>query len=194
MLTNLPNMLTLSRIAAIPVISALLFWSGGRDAAVASWTACTLFTLAALTDMLDGYLARSRRETSRLGQFLDPMADKLLVAAVLLLLVGIDRVVGIHLVPALVILCREILVSGLREFLAGTRVSMPVTQLAKWKTTIQMVALGFLIVGDTGPHWFPVSEIGLAGLWIAALLTLITGYDYFMRGMRHIVSEPQAGE
>ncbi|MEX2641985.1 MAG: CDP-diacylglycerol--glycerol-3-phosphate 3-phosphatidyltransferase [Acetobacterales bacterium] len=194
MLTNLPNLLTLSRIAAIPIISALLFWSGGRDAALVSWTACALFTLAALTDMLDGYLARTRRETSRFGQFLDPVADKLLVAAVLLLLVGIDRIIGVHLVPALVILCREILVSGLREFLAGTRVSMPVTQLAKWKTTIQMVALGFLIVGDTGPHWLPVSGIGLAGLWIAALLTLITGYDYFMRGMRHIVSDQRAGE
>ena len=193
MLTDLPNMLTLSRIAMIPVITALFFAADIRHTPMASWIACGLFTVAALTDLLDGYLARSRRETSRLGQFLDPIADKLLVAAVILLLVGFDRIAGIHILPTLVILCREFLVSGLREFLAGTKVSMPVSQFARWKTVIQMIALGFLIVGDAGPVAIPVTAIGVSGLWIAAALTLITGYDYFVRGMRHIVSEAAAG-
>jgi cardiolipin synthase len=193
MLTNLPNLLTMSRIAMIPVITALFFAADIRHTPMASWVACGLFAVAALTDLLDGYLARSRRQTSRLGQFLDPIADKLLVAAVILLLVGFDRIAGIHILPALVILCREFLVSGLREFLAGTKVGMPVSQLAKWKTTIQMFALGFLIVGDTGPALIPSTPIGLTGLWLAAVLTLVTGYDYFLRGMRHIVAEPDPG-
>ena len=182
MLINVPNTLTLSRIAAIPVLVGLFYVRG--DAAC--WVAAVLFAAACITDYLDGYLARSRRQVSDLGRFLDPIADKLLVAAVILILVAERRVAGFTVLPALIILCREILVSGLREYLAGLHVSVPVSQLAKWKTLLQMVALGFLIVGDgVLPSW-PISLIGEIGLWIAAALTLLTGYDYLKAGLKHM--------
>ena len=184
MLTSLPNLLTLSRIGAVPLLVALLY----LESPLCRWLACGLFILAAVTDYFDGLLARQRAEVSALGRFLDPIADKLLVAAVLLMLVAIDTIRELSLLPALVILCREILVSGLREYLAELRVPMPVSKLAKWKTVIQMVALGFLIVGETGPAAIPVQEIGVAGLWIAGLLTLVTGYDYLQRGLRHMLA------
>ncbi|MDH3912909.1 MAG: CDP-diacylglycerol--glycerol-3-phosphate 3-phosphatidyltransferase, partial [Rhodospirillales bacterium] len=147
MLTSLPNLLTLLRIVIIPILVPLFY----LDGAYPRWLACGLFGLAAITDYFDGYLARHLNEVSPLGRFLDPIADKLLVAAVILMLVGMDSIQGVVILPALVILCREILVSGLREYLAEIRVPMPVSSLAKWKTVIQMFALGFLIVGDTGP-------------------------------------------
>src|SRR5690606_18446116 len=137
--------------------------------------ACGLFAVAAFTDFLDGYIARATRQQSALGRFLDPVADKLLVAAVLLMMAGFGQIQGLVILPAVVILCREIMVSGLREFLAGIQVGVPVSQLAKWKTFLQMVAIGFLIVGDAGPAALPVRLIGETGLWIAAALTLITG-------------------
>lgn len=183
MLTSLPNLLTLSRIAVIPVLVLLLYL--GTPAY--RWVACVLFVGACVTDYLDGYLARHRAEVSALGRFLDPIADKLLVAAVLLMLVAIGGVSGLLILPALVILCREILVSGLREYLAEIRVPMPVSKLAKWKTTIQMVALGVLVVGEAGPSFLPVQTIGEVGLWLAAALTLITGYDYLQRGLKHML-------
>ena len=148
MITNLPNLLTLSRIVAIPLLALLFFIPGDG----AKWGAMLLFAAAALTDFLDGYFARSRRQFSRLGRFLDPVADKLLVASALFLLVAFDNITGLTILPALVILCREILVSGLREFLAGLRVRVPVSRLAKWKTAIQMVAIGFLIVALARPQ------------------------------------------
>src|SRR5262249_25031257 len=154
-------LLTLSRIAVIPVLIVLFFVGGGG----AMWLACLVFTLAAITDYFDGHFALSRRQISTIGVFLDPIADKLLVAAGILLLAAFDHVKGLAIVPAMVILCREILVSGLREFLAGLRVRVPVSRLAKWKTAIQMVALGFLIVGDAGPSFLPVTTIGVIGLW-----------------------------
>ncbi|HSV29689.1 MAG TPA: CDP-diacylglycerol--glycerol-3-phosphate 3-phosphatidyltransferase, partial [Candidatus Omnitrophota bacterium] len=141
---------------------------------------------AAVTDWFDGYLARSRNQTSAFGRFLDPIADKLLVAAVLFMLVAFDRVSQWSELPALVILLREILVSGLREFLAEVRVGMPVTKLAKWKTGIQMVALPVLLVGDKGPQALPVQEIGEVFLWAAAILTMITGWDYLQSGLKHL--------
>ncbi|MFQ6016803.1 MAG: CDP-diacylglycerol--glycerol-3-phosphate 3-phosphatidyltransferase [Kiloniellaceae bacterium] len=189
MLTKLPNLLTLSRIAVIPILVALLFFHGPFT----RWVALVLYTAACLTDYLDGYLARHRGEVSAFGRFLDPVADKLLVAGVIVMLVAIGQIRGLILIPALVILCREILVSGLREYLAEIKVPLPVSRLAKWKTTIQMVALGFLIVGEAGPAILPVEAIGEAGLWIAALLTFVTGYDYLARGLKHMDQEKPGG-
>jgi cardiolipin synthase len=187
MLTSLPNLLTLSRIVVIPIIIGLFFIRGHW----AAWTACGLFALAAITDYLDGYLARTWEQVSMIGKFLDPIADKLLVAAVLFMLVAVDKLNGIAVLPAVVILLREVLVSGLREFLAGIRVGMPVSRLAKWKTAIQMVALGILIVGNDGPVGIPVQEIGEIGLWAAGLLTLITGWDYMQAGWKHMNEKPE---
>ncbi|HJN23035.1 MAG TPA: CDP-diacylglycerol--glycerol-3-phosphate 3-phosphatidyltransferase [Rhodospirillales bacterium] len=184
MLTKLPNILTFSRILAIPVVVALLL----LPAPLGNWLAFSVFVFAGITDFFDGYLARAWHQQSAFGRFLDPIADKLLVAAVLLMLVAAEHIQGLTILPAAVILCREILVSGLREFLAEASVSMPVTFLAKWKTLIQMVALSFLLVGDAGPDFGPLStlEIGVYGLWGAAILTLVSGYDYLRAGLKHI--------
>jgi cardiolipin synthase (CMP-forming) len=186
---TLPNILTLSRIAVIPAVVALLF---ERDA-WAAWAAMGLFAAACITDWFDGYLARLWREESLIGRFLDPIADKLLVAAVIVMLVAVDRVSGPTVLPAVIILLREVLVSGLREFLAGLRVSVPVSRLAKWKTAVQMIALGFLIVGKDGPQSWPVQSIGEGGLWLAAIFTLITGWDYLGAGLRYMLA-PQRTE
>jgi CDP-diacylglycerol---glycerol-3-phosphate 3-phosphatidyltransferase len=185
-LTSLPNLLTVSRIVATPVVVAS-FYAGGS---AARWVACVLFTAAAVTDWLDGHMARRWQQQSEIGRFLDPIADKLLVSATLFMLTATARLSGWTILPALVILCREILVSGLREYLAGLRVGMPVSRLAKWKTFIQMVAIGFLIVGDAGPAFLPVTAIGESLLWAAALLTLVTGYDYLVAGLRHVAQKP----
>ena len=183
MFKTLPMILTLSRIVAIPVLVALFYVDGDW----VRYVACALYTSAAVTDYFDGYLARAWKQQSKLGRIFDPIADKLLVSATILMLVAFGRISGVMVLPALVILCREVLVSGLREFLAEIRVGLPVSRLAKWKTGIQMTALGFLIVGDAAPTAFlPVTWIGVAGLWIAAVLTLITGWDYLQAGLRHI--------
>lgn len=181
-LTSVPNLLTLSRILAVPVV-ILTFYAAGDWA---RWFGCGLFTAAALTDWLDGHVARRWSQQSELGRFLDPIADKLLVAATLLMLTAFGRLPAGALLPALVILCREILVSGLREYLAELRVGLPVSRLAKWKTAIQMTAIGFLIVGEAGPAFLPVEQIGEVLLWIAGLLTLVTGYDYLRAGLSHM--------
>ncbi|MGB0750237.1 MAG: CDP-diacylglycerol--glycerol-3-phosphate 3-phosphatidyltransferase [Magnetospiraceae bacterium] len=181
---QLPNILTLSRIVAIPVMVGLFF----VGTATGNWLNLIVFALACVTDFFDGYLARAWGQQSNLGRFLDPVADKLLIGALLVMVVATGRLADIHVLPAVVIMCRELLVSGLREFLADLRVSVPVTQLAKWKTSIQMLALGFLIVGPSGPNFGPLTtnEIGVFGLWVAAVLTLITGYDYLRAGLHHI--------
>ena len=186
MLTDLPNLLTLSRIAAIPLLVGLV----ALRFPLADLIACILFSVAAITDYFDGKLARSRRQQSDLGRMLDPIADKLLVAATLMMLVGLGRLSSLGLYPAIVIMLREILVSGLREYLAGIRIGLPVTRLAKWKTGFQMGALGTLLAGDTsarlvGLGFVPVTAIGEAMLWIAAVLTLVTGWDYLMAGLHH---------
>lgn len=183
MLTSLPNLLTLSRIAVIPVLVVLIY----LDTPFLRWLSLGCFTLAGVTDYLDGYLARQWNESSPLGRFLDPIADKLLIAALIVILVATRQIEGLVVIPAIIILCREIFVSGLREYLAEIKVSVPVSQLAKWKTTIQMFALGFVIVGSAGPEGFPTVLIGEVGLWIAAGLTLITGYDYLSRGIKHMI-------
>ena len=185
MITTLPNLLTLSRIAVIPILVGLFF----LDGAAPRWVALGFFTLAGITDFFDGYLARTRGQYSALGRFLDPVADKVLIAAVILMLVAFDRISGLTILPALVILMREIMVSGLREFLADLHVRVPVSRLAKWKTTIQMIALGFLIVGEASPDWIPAILIGDIGVWLAAGLTLVTGYDYMRAGLRHMLGK-----
>ena len=189
LLTSLPNLLTLSRILVIPVVIASFYVPGDY----ARWFACALFSAAGITDWLDGHMARRWQQQSEIGRFLDPIADKLLVSATLFMLTAFGRLSTQALLPALVILCREILVSGLREYLAGLRVGMPVSRLAKWKTAIQMVAIGFLIVGDAGPGFLPVKAIGESLLWIAAALTLVTGYDYLRAGLPHITRPRRAG-
>lgn len=182
MITSLPNLLSLSRIAAIPVLLGLFF----LDGELARWAAGAIFFVACLTDFLDGYFARVRHQQTDLGRLLDPIADKLLVAATIFMLVAFDRVTGLAILPATVILCREIVVSGLREFLAGLSISMPVTRLTKWKTAIQMAAIGVLLIGDAGPVFIPMVEIGEVGLWVAAALTFITGYNYLRASAKHL--------
>jgi cardiolipin synthase len=184
--TSLPNILTYARLVAVPAVVACFYVEGNAG----RWLALIVFVAASITDYFDGYLARVWQQQSALGRILDPIADKLLVAASLLLLVSENTIGGWSLLAAIVILTREIAVSGLREFLAEVRVSVPVSRLAKWKTTLQMVALGFLLAGPAGDRVFPyVTFIGLLLLWISALLTLYTGYDYFRAGFRHLISE-----
>lgn len=179
---NLPNLLTVSRILVIPPMVAAFY----LDKNWANIIACALFVGASLTDFFDGYLARSWSQQSDIGRFLDPVADKLLVASAILMLVAFNRLDGLQVLAALVILCREILVSGLREFLAELRVGVPVSKLAKWKTGIQMTAIALLLLGETGPTWLGAETVGATLLWIAAGLTLITGYDYLRDGLKHM--------
>jgi CDP-diacylglycerol--glycerol-3-phosphate 3-phosphatidyltransferase len=187
---NLPNVLTYARLLAVPAVVALLFWP--RDDWM-RWAALAIFIAAGVTDYFDGYFARAYAQQSALGRMLDPIADKLLVAACLLMLVNSRTIQGIHLWAAIVILCREILVSGLREYLAGLKVSVPVSRVAKWKTALQLVAVGVLIAGPTGEKVLPGTiAIGRVLLWIAALLTLYTGWDYLKAGIRHVVDESRA--
>jgi cardiolipin synthase len=176
-----PNLLTGARVLAVPAMVAAFYLPG----AFGKWVTCAIFTAAAVTDYFDGYLARSWSMQSPFGRMLDPIADKLLVGAAILMLVHFDRAPTL---PALIILCREILVSGLREFLAEAQVGLPVSRLAKWKTGVQMVAIAFLIVGTAAPEWLHADDIGSYGLWFAAGLTLVTGFDYLMVGLRHSTS------
>jgi len=187
----LPNLLTYSRIAAVPVVVGCMYSSNILNGGLwLRWLALTVFIAAAVTDFLDGYLARAWGQQSTLGKMLDPIADKLLVASSLLMLAAEDTIHGWSLLAAVVILCREILVSGLREYLAELRVSIPVTRLAKWKTAGQLVAIGFLIAGEAGDAVVPVTiEIGLALLWLSAMVTLYTGWDYLRAGLRHVIEE-----
>ncbi|WP_298428133.1 CDP-diacylglycerol--glycerol-3-phosphate 3-phosphatidyltransferase [Rhodoblastus sp.] len=184
---NLPNILTFGRVLIVPAVVACLFWP---DEYALRWTALGLFIVAAVTDFFDGYLARAWEQQSALGRMLDPIADKLLVSALLLILVADGTIRSWSLWAAIVILCREILVSGLREFLAELKVSVPVSRVAKWKTTMQMIALGFLIAGRAGEVVLPGTvRIGLGLLWVSAILTLYTGWDYFRAGIKYVVEE-----
>ena len=186
-----PNLLTYARIAAVPAVVACLYWQDILHGGVwLRWVALVIFIAAGVTDVLDGYFARKWGEQSTFGRMLDPIADKLLVASCLLTLAADGTIRGWSLLAAIVILCREILVSGLREYLAELRVSVPVTQLARWKTTLQLVAVGFLVAGRAGDAIVPVvTPIGLALLWLSALLTLYTGWDYFHAGVRHLIKD-----
>ncbi|CAN7556762.1 CDP-diacylglycerol--glycerol-3-phosphate 3-phosphatidyltransferase [Pararhizobium sp. LjRoot238] len=186
---SLPNLLTYGRILAVPLIVLCFFIEGRLQSSdFARWTALALFAIASITDFFDGYLARIWQQTSNIGKMLDPIADKLLVASVLLLVAADGTIAGWSIWAAIIILCREILVSGLREYLAALKVSVPVTRIAKWKTTIQMVAIAFLLAGPAGDKVLPyTTEMGILLLWIAAAITLYTGYDYFRAGLKHMV-------
>jgi cardiolipin synthase len=186
---SLPNLLTLSRIFAVPILVALLWQPGWLGYLLAF----VLYCIAGITDYFDGYLARAQGAVSRLGIFLDPIADKIMVASVIVMLISTERaigdhpvVAGWHVVAALVILLREIAVSGLREFLAQVSVSVPVSRLAKWKTAIQMIALGALILAGALPASPWILDVGLICLWVAAALTVVTGWDYLRIGLRHM--------
>ena len=178
----LPNLLTYGRIAAIPAVVACLYWQEiPQHGEWLRWLALTIFIAAGVTDFLDGYLARKWGELTSFGRMLDPIADKLLVSSCLLMLAVDGTIRGPHVWAAIVILCREILVSGLREYLAELRVTVQVTQLA---------AIGFLLAGDAGDAIVPVvTPIGLSLLWLSALLTLYTGWDYFRAGLRHLIED-----
>ena len=188
---NIPNLLTYARIVTVPLIVLCFFIEGrlhGSD--FARWSALVLFALASITDFFDGYLARMWDQTSNIGRMLDPIADKLLVASVLLLVAADGTIAGWSIWAAIIILCREILVSGLREYLAALKVSVPVTKIAKWKTTVQMFAIAFLLAGPAGDKVLPyTTEIGIGLLWVAAIVTIYTGYDYFRAGLRHVIDE-----
>jgi cardiolipin synthase (CMP-forming) len=196
----IPNLLTYARIVAVPLVVACMYWQALLSGGIwLRWLALFLFITAGVTDILDGYFARSLGQQSSFGRMLDPIADKLLVASCLLMLAADETIKGWSLWAAIVILCREILVSGLREYLAELRVSVPVTRLAKWKTTVQLVAIGFLLAGKAGDEVIAavsgnevtpvVTFTGLTLLWISAIVTLYTGYDYFRAGVRHLIEE-----
>ncbi|MBC2652818.1 CDP-diacylglycerol--glycerol-3-phosphate 3-phosphatidyltransferase [Novosphingobium flavum] len=194
---SLPNMLTLSRIVTVPLLVALLWWPGWQAGYLAAFA---VYALMGITDYFDGYLARAQGTVSKLGIFLDPIADKIMVAAVLLVLAAQGVLTGpyvgdLHVIAGLVILLREIAVSGLREFLGGIQVSVPVSKLAKWKTTFQIICLGALILGKGTPWWTVTlagqtvnlpHTVGLTTLWAAAVLTVITGWDYLRVGLKHM--------
>jgi CDP-diacylglycerol---glycerol-3-phosphate 3-phosphatidyltransferase len=199
---SLPNILTYARIAAIPVVVGCIYAQSILDGPLwLRWVAVAVFIAAGVTDYLDGYYARIWNQQSAFGRMLDPIADKLLVASCLLMLAADGIIHGWSLWAAIVILCREILVSGLREYLAALRVSVPVTKLAKWKTTIQLVAIGFLLAGEAGdiavslvaPQLGPlVTQMGLLLLWTSAIFTIYTGWDYFRHGIHHLIKEDEA--
>lgn len=180
---TLPNLLTLSRIVAVPLLVGFLWWPGWP---IGYGIAFALYVVAAVTDYLDGYLARAQGAVSKLGIFLDPIADKIMVAAVVLMLVATQDIAGVNIIAGLIILLREIAVSGLREFLGGIQVSVPVSRLAKWKTTLQLVALGALILSGALPDIGWIRPAGLICLWGAAALTLVTGWDYLRTGLSHM--------
>lgn len=195
---SLPNMLTYMRILSVPLVVLCFFPHGEfKPGNAARWWALAIFLIASISDFFDGYLARIWHQTSAFGRMLDPIADKLLVSACLLLLAADGTIAGWTLWAAIIILCREILVSGLREYLAELKVGVPVSKLAKWKTTLQLIALSFLLLGPAGNKIFPpavfkgfsvtVIDAGCILLWIAALLTLITGWDYWRAGLKHVV-------
>ena len=178
---NISNLLTISCIVVIPIIVACLY----LKSPLYGWIAFILFCTASITDYFDGYLARIRNEVSSLGTFLDPIADKLLVAAVILILTSKEVIADWETIPALIILLREIAVSGLREYLAIIKVSVPVSKIAKLKTSLQLAALAILILSESGITIIPIVFLGKIALWSAALLTLYTGYDYLKSGLKH---------
>ncbi len=186
---NIPNILTYGRILCVPLIVVCFFVEGRLQSSdFARWAAVWIFVIASVTDFFDGYLARIWNQTSNIGRMLDPIADKLLIASILLLVAADGTIAGWSLWAAIIILCREILVSGLREYLAELKVSVPVTRIAKWKTTAQMFALAFLLAGPAGDKIMPyVTETGIVLLWISAILTLYTGWDYFRAGLKHVM-------
>ena len=178
---NISNLLTIARIIVIPIIVLCIY----LKSPFYGWLAFILFCLASVTDYFDGYIARIRNEVTNFGTFLDPIADKLLVAAVILILTSKGVIADWETIPALIILLREIAVSGLREYLAGIKVSVPASRISKIKTSIQLIALALLILIESGVSIIPILLIGKLALWIAGILTLYTGYGYLKSGLRH---------
>ncbi len=186
---NVPNLLTMIRMWAIPLIVLTFFLkeASANHPVMWAWIGVVLFAIAGITDYLDGYLARHWNQLSRFGRVLDPIADKLLVGSILIMLAWEGRLVGVMVIPAVIILCREILVSGLREFLAEIKIGCPVTRLAKWKTACQMVALPILMVcEESGAFNTFFTVLGALLFWLAAVLTIITGYDYWKSGRKYM--------
>ena len=178
---KIPNILTIGRIIIVPIFVLTFFLPGFFGDLIPFF----LFIAASFTDFLDGVLARFLKEESKLGELLDPIADKILVSAALVLLIMNGTIKNYEVIAAIIILTREILISGLREFLAGIKVSVPVSKIAKFKTALQLIALGILILSEGGFILLPILMFGKIALWIAALLTLYTGYDYLKSGLRH---------
>lgn len=176
---NLPNILTLFRLGLLPFIVLLLFIPASWAAAVA----LTLYVLGAITDWLDGYLARKHDQVTEFGTFMDPISDKIFVATIMLMLVATDRIIGIWVILVIAILIREFMVSGLREYLGPKGIKVPVSELAKWKTAAQMVATGLLIIG---PYMFGGIFLGVTALIAATAITLYTGWDYLKIGYEHM--------
>lgn len=176
---TIPNILTFIRILLIPVVVVAFY----IDTPLWRWLAVFAFASACFTDYLDGYLARILKQTSRLGTFLDPLADKLLVATTLLYMAGYDKISRLSLIPAAIILCREIMVSGLREHLNEVNISLPVSNLAKWKTATQMLAITVLLIGDVSKR--PIVWAGELFLWVAGILTIITAYSYVAKTIQN---------
>lgn len=185
MLWSWPNILTLARMALVPLMVACFYIEGPNTRIVG----CAIFVIAAITDYFDGYLARYWKQQSAFGRWLDPVADKVLVAAAVIMLVGFNEA---PLLPSLVIIAREIMVSGLREYMAEVSVGLPVSRLAKWKTAVQMAAIGCLIAGKGGPAFLHADLLGWWGMWVAAILTLVTGWDYLRAGVRHMLAPTAA--
>ena len=189
---SLPNIITYGRILAVPAVAVLIAVADAAGTSSAWWWALAIFATASISDYFDGLFARWFNEQSELGRMLDPIADKLLVGVVLLVLVAKQIIVGWSLWAAVIILSREILVSGLREYLAGLAVKMHVTWLAKWKTAAQLVALGALIAGPiAGVAWPLLPAVGLALLWASALLTAYTGYEYLYAALKHATTSDE---
>ena len=190
MLKKIPNILTIGRIIIVPFFVLAFYLPGFYG----DLTACVLFVIASFTDFLDGMLARMMGEESKLGELLDPIADKIIVATALILLVMSGTIRHYEVVAAIIILTREILISGLREFLARGQIKLPVTNLAKLKTFLQMVAISLLLTGETGNKIlnfqdYNAQTIGIILLWLSAFLTLYTGYEYLRKGIDHAMSE-----
>jgi len=179
---NIANFLTIARIIVIPIIVICIY----LKSPFYGWVAFTLFCIASITDYFDGYIARIRNEITNFGTFLDPIADKLLVSAVILILTSKGIIADWETIPALIILLREIAVSGLREYLAGIKISVPVSRIAKLKTSIQLIALALLILSESQITLLPIVFIGKIALWIAGILTLYTGFDYLKSGIKHL--------
>jgi len=189
---KIPNILTIGRIVIVPIFILTFYLPG----ALGDWIPFFIFLLASFTDFLDGLLARLYKEESKLGELLDPIADKIIVATALVLLVMNDTINNYEVIAAIIILIREILISGLREFLAKSQVAMPVTSLAKFKTFIQMFAIAILLTGESGNKLvnfqdYNAQTIGITLLWLSAFLTLYTGYDYLRKGIDHAISEDE---
>ena len=189
---KIPNILTIGRIIIVPFFVVSFFLPGFYGEIIPF----LLFLLASFTDFLDGLLARLYKEESKLGELLDPIADKIIVSAALILLVMNGTIQNYEVIAAIIILTREILISGLREFLGKVQVQMPVTSLAKVKTFIQMVSIAILLTGETGNtiinfEDYNAQTVGIILLWLSAFLTLYTGYDYVRKGIEHIISEDE---